>query len=163
MDEWNDVICKRRQLIATACCSKCVYSRCGLLARVDCLPVLAHAALDLATPQESAVAPLGHQRLVGLVATSAAHQVAPVQSQRRLVARATVRSQYAQSGVGVAEPGRWFQVHQVLDAGRLQIGVVRFQLEVVPVPATAASSTAVATTAATTAVMLGLLLWLLEV
>jgi len=77
----------------------------GLLARVHCLPVLAHAALDLATPQESAVAPFGHQGLVGLVAAAAAHQVAPVQAEGRLVARATVRAQHAQTRVRVTEPG----------------------------------------------------------
>lgn len=77
----------------------------GLQARVDRLPVLAHAALDLATPQESAVAPFGHQCLVGLVAAAAAHQVAPVQPDGRLVARATVRAQYTQTRVRVTEPG----------------------------------------------------------
>jgi len=129
----------------------------GLQARVDRLPVLAHAALDLATPQESAVAPLGHQGLVGLVAAAAAHQVAPVHADGRLVAGATVRAQYAQARVRVAEPGRRFQVHQVLGAGRLQVRVVRFQLEVVPVPAAAAPPAA----PAAAAVLLLLLLLLL--
>jgi len=77
----------------------------GLQARVDCLSVLAHAALDLATPQESTVAPFGHQSLVGLVATAAAHQVTPVQADGRLVAHATVRAEYTQTRVRVTEPG----------------------------------------------------------
>jgi len=134
----------------------------GLQARVDRLPVLAHAALDLATPQESAVAPFGHQGLVGLVAAAAAHQVAPVHADGRLVAGATVGAQYAQTRVRFAEAGRRFQVHQVLGAGSLQFRVVRLQLEVVPVPTAAAAPPAAAAATATAAVLLLLLLLLFE-
>lgn len=61
-----------------------------LQTRVDGFAVLAYAALDLAAPQESAVAAFGHESLVGLVAAAAAHQVTPVHADGRLVAHAAV-------------------------------------------------------------------------
>lgn len=151
MDEWNGyrvlVSCGRFLelslmllvffLLFCCCC-------CCLEARVYSLPVRAHVALDLATPQERAVAPFRDDGLVGLVAALAAHQVAAVHADGRLVARAPVSAQYAQPRVGVAEPGRLFQVHQILGAGSLQFRIVRFQLETVPVPAAAHAATVLA-------------------
>lgn len=93
--------------------------------RVHRLPVLTHAALDLAAPQESAVATLGHQGLVVLESASAAHQITAVNADGRLIAHAAVCAQYAQAGVCIAESGRWFQIHQILGSGVLELGIVR--------------------------------------
>lgn len=149
MNVFSSIVKFFEAIVVIVCCCCCViaviaaaaaaasFVDVSLMARVYHFSVLAHTALDLATPQESTVASFGHHSLVGLVAASAAHQVAAVHSDGRLVASPTRRAQYSQTGVGLAESWGRLQVHQVLGAWRLQLGVVRLQLEVVPVPAVA--------------------------
>ena len=91
-------------------------------------------ALDLAAPVEDAPAPFYHDDLLCLVTSAAAHQVAPVDPDTRVVALPAVRPQYTQLWVLLAERRRRLQVHQVLDARWLVLRIVRFQLKVVAVP-----------------------------
>lgn len=94
-------------------------------ARVHILLNPAYVALDLATPLEGAAAPLDHNHLLGLVSAAAAHQVAPVQPDRALVAHPAGGAEDTQSRVLVAELRRRLRVDQVQRAGRLVLRVVR--------------------------------------
>lgn len=102
------------------------------------LLVSAKLTLDLATPMESAGASFDDRHLLGLEASAAAHQIAAVDSDARVVALSAVRAEDAQFRVLLAERRGRLQVDEILGPGRLMLGVVRFQMEVVPLPATQA-------------------------
>lgn len=95
----------------------------------------AQLALDLAAPVEGAGAPLDHRDLLGLVAPAAAHQVAAVDADARVVALPAVGAEDPELRVLLAERRRRLHVDEVLLPGRLVLRVVRLQLEVVAVPA----------------------------
>lgn len=90
--------------------------------------------LDLTTPMEGARTPLHHDNLLRPVPAATTHQVTPVHADAGVVALAAVRPLDPQLGVALAEHRGGLQVHQVLDARRLVLGVVRLQLEVVLAP-----------------------------
>lgn len=60
-------------------------------------------ALDLAAPVEGAGAPLDHRHLLRLVAPAAAHEVAAVDADARVVALPPVSAQDAEFGILLAE------------------------------------------------------------
>ncbi|KAJ8867616.1 hypothetical protein PR048_031419 [Dryococelus australis] len=101
-------------------------------ARVDGLLRPAQFALDLTAPVEGARAPLHDNHLLSPVASAAAHEVAAVDADGRVVALAAVRALDAQAGVALAEPGGGLEVHEVLHPWRLVVRVVGLQLEGVP-------------------------------
>lgn len=90
-------------------------------------------ALDLATPMEGACAPFDHNDFLRSIATTAAHQVAAVDADRRVVALASVRALDAQPSVLQAEARRRFQVDEILGAWRLVLGIVWLQCETIAV------------------------------
>lgn len=98
----------------------------------------AHLAFDLAAPVESAGAPLDEHHLLSLVAPAAAHQVAAVDADARLVALPPVGAEDPEFGILLAERRRRLHVDEVLRAGRLVLRIVRLQLEVVTMPASQA-------------------------
>lgn len=100
-------------------------------ARVDDLLRPADLAFDFAAPVEGARAPLDHLLDLRLVAAAAAHQIAAVDADRRLVAHAALRAGDAQFQVLLAEVGRVLVVDEVLLGRGLVLGVVRLQLVVV--------------------------------
>jgi len=69
----------------------------SLIAKVEFLAFPANIALDLAAPDEAAIAFLLGVDPTCLVATSTAHQTAPVDGLGRLVAHPKFRSQYSQT------------------------------------------------------------------
>ena len=91
----------------------------------------ANFALDFAAPVESASAPFDHFLHLRFVASSAAHQIATVDSDRRLVAHASLRSGDAQFEILLAEVGRVLVVDQIFLGRRLVLGIVGLQLVVV--------------------------------
>ena len=91
----------------------------------------ANFALDFAAPVESAGTSLDHLLHLRFVASSAAHQVAAVDADRRLVADAALSAGDAQLEVLLAKIGRVLVVDQILLGRRLVLGIVRFQLVVV--------------------------------
>ena len=91
----------------------------------------AQLALDLATPLKDAVTPLDDDDLLGLVASTAAHEVATVDSYARVVAFPPVRAENAQLGILLAKRWGWLQVHQILGPRGFVLRIVRFQLEIV--------------------------------
>lgn len=105
----------------------------------------ADVALDLAAPVKRAIAPLHHDQLVGPMSASAAHDVATVHPERRVVADPTMRALDAELRVPLAEPRRRLPVDQILRAWRFVLRVVRFQLEAVLVVAPGDGGPAVAT------------------
>lgn len=108
----------------------------GLETRVYRLLNFAELTLDLAAPVKRAGASLDDCHLLRFVASAAAHQVAAVDTDTRVVALSTVGAENAEFRVLLAERGRGFQVDEVLRSGRLVLRVVRLQLEVVPVSTT---------------------------
>lgn len=90
---------------------------------------LADLAVHRTTPVERAAASLQFFANLGLVAAAAAHQLAPVDADRRVVADTASRARYAEFQVRVAEVGRVFEVDEVFARGRLVRRVVRLQLE----------------------------------
>lgn len=98
----------------------------------------AHLAFDLAAPVEGAGAPLDYRHLLRLVAPAAAHQVAAVDADARLVALPPVGAQDPEFRVLLAEGRRRLHVDEVLRPGRLVLRIVRLQLEVVAMPASQA-------------------------
>lgn len=108
----------------------------SLEARVYRLLDSAELTLDLATPVKRAGASLDHRHLLGLVASAAAHQVAAVDTDARVVALSAVCPENAEFRILLAERRRRFQVNEVLRAGRLVLRIVRLQLKVVPVSTT---------------------------
>lgn len=88
-------------------------------------------ALDLTAPVEGARTALHHDDLLRAIATPTAHQVAPVDAQRGVVALSPVGAQDALPEVLLAEAGRVLQIHNVLGAWWLVLGIVWVQLEVV--------------------------------
>lgn len=82
--------------------------------------------LYLAAPVERAGAPFHHDHFLRPVAPAAAHQIAPVDADRRVVTLAAVRSLDAEPGVPLAKPRRRFQIDQVLHARRFVVRVVGF-------------------------------------
>ena len=88
-------------------------------------------ALDFAAPVESAGAPFDHLLDLCLVAPSAAHEVAAIDTDGRLVAHAPLRSGDAKFEVLFAKVGRILVVDEILLGRRLVLGVVRLQLVVV--------------------------------
>lgn len=95
----------------------------------------AQLALDLAAPVEGAGAPLDYGDLLSLVASAAAHQVAAVDADARVVALPAVSAQDAEFGILLAERRRWLHVDEILLPGWLMLRIVRLQLEVVAMPA----------------------------
>lgn len=95
----------------------------------------AYLALDLAAPVEGAGAPLDYRHLLSQVAPAAAHQVASVDADARVVALPPVCAQNAEFGILLAERRRRLHVDEILLPGRLMFRIVRFQLEVVAMPA----------------------------
>lgn len=93
----------------------------------------AQLALDLAAPVESAGAPLDYRHLLCFVAPAAAHQVAAVDADARVVALPPVSAQDAEFGILLAERRRRLHVNEVLLPGRLVLRIIRLQLEVVAV------------------------------
>lgn len=92
-------------------------------------------ALDLAAPVEGAGAPLDHRHLLRLVAPAAAHEVAAVDADARVVALPPVGAQDTEFGILLAEGRRRLHVDEILLPGRLVLRIVRLQLEVVAMPA----------------------------
>lgn len=88
-------------------------------------------ALNLAAPVEGARASLHHNHLLRAIATPTAHQIAPVDAQRGVVALSPVGAEYALSQILLAEAGRGLQIDNVLGARRLVLGIVWIQLEVI--------------------------------
>ena len=101
-------------------------------------------ALDFATPMESAGAPLHHLFDLRSVASTAAHEVASVDADGRLVAHSSLRSGDAQLDVLFAKVGRVFVVDEVFLARRLVLRIVRLQLVVVLLPPSARRPSSVA-------------------
>lgn len=97
-----------------------------LQTRVNRLPDVTCFALDLATPVERARTPLHHNNLLRTIATAAAHQIATVDTNRRVVALTAVRALDAQTRVLRAEARRRFQIDEVPIAGRFVLGIVGF-------------------------------------
>lgn len=95
----------------------------------------AQLALDLAAPVEGAGAPLDYRHLLCLVAPAAAHQVAAVDADARVVALPPVSAQDAEFGILLAERRRRLHIDEVLLPRRLVFRIVRLQLEVVALPA----------------------------
>lgn len=91
----------------------------------------ANFALDFAAPVESASAALDHLLHLRFVASAAAHQIAAVDADRRLVADAPLRPGDAQFQVLLAEVGRVLVVDQIFLGRGLVLRVVRLQLVVV--------------------------------
>lgn len=106
-----------------------------LQARVYRLFRPAQLALNLAAPMEGACAPLDQRHLLSLVASAAAHQVATVDADARIVTLSSVGAQDAELRILLAERRRLLQVDEVFQPGRLVLRIVRFQLEVVAMPA----------------------------
>lgn len=96
---------------------------------------LAQLALDLAAPVEGAGAPLDYRHLLSLVAPAAAHQVASVDANARVVALPPVSAQDAEFGILLAERRRRLHIDEILLSRWLMFRIVRFQLEVVAMPA----------------------------
>lgn len=90
---------------------------------------------DFATPPEGAVAAFHDGEALGAEPAAAAHEVASVDPDAGVVAGPPVRAGDAEARVPLAEAGRRLQVHQVLRPRRFVVGVVRPQLESVPVSA----------------------------
>lgn len=88
-------------------------------------------ALNLAAPVEGARASLHHNHLLRAIATPTAHQIAPVDAQRGVVALSPVGAEYALSQILLAEAGRGLQIDDVLGTRRLVLGIVWIQLEVI--------------------------------
>lgn len=88
---------------------------------------------DFAAPVEGAGTSLDHRHLLRPISSSAAHQVAPVDAYRRVVALATVCTENSQAQIFLAKSGGLFEVHQVLGCWWLVIGVVWLQRELVTV------------------------------
>lgn len=93
----------------------------------------AHLALHFAAPVEGAGTPLVDDDLLGPVAPTAAHEVAPVHAYARVVALPPMGAQDAQLWILLAEGGRRLQIDQVPGTRWLVLGVVGLQLEVVAV------------------------------
>lgn len=106
-----------------------------LQTRVYCLFRPAHLAFDLAAPVKSTGAPLDILHLLSLVAPAAAHQVAAVDADARLVAEPPVGAEDPEFGILLAERRRRLHVDEVLQAGRLVLRIVGLQLNVVSMPA----------------------------
>lgn len=96
---------------------------------------LAQLALDLAAPVEGAGAPLDYRHLLSLVTPAAAHQVASVDANARVVALPPVSAQDAEFGILLAERRRRLHIDEILLPRWLMFRIVRFQLEVVAMPA----------------------------
>lgn len=95
----------------------------------------AELALDLAAPVEGAGAPLDYHHLLCLVAPAAAHQVAAVDADARVVALPSVSAQDPELWILFAERRRRLHIDEVLPPRRLMLRIVRLQLEVVAIPA----------------------------
>lgn len=95
----------------------------------------AQLALDLAAPVEGAGAPLDYRHLLSLVTSAAAHEVAAVDADARVVALPPVGAEDAEFRVLLTERRRRLHVDEILLPGRLVLRVVRLQLEVVAMPA----------------------------
>jgi hypothetical protein len=83
---------------------------------------------------KGAAASLDDDDFLRLVSSPAAHEVAAVDADARVVALPSVRPQYPQLGVLLAEGRRGLEVDEVLNPRRLVLRVVRLQLEVIAVP-----------------------------
>lgn len=88
-------------------------------------------ALDLTAPVEGARTTLHHDDLLCAIATPTAHQIAPIDAQRGVVALSPVGAQYALPQILLTETGRVFQIHNILGAWWLVLGIVWIQLEVI--------------------------------
>lgn len=84
----------------------------------------ADIALDLAAPLESAATSFDDDHLLGLVAPTAAHQIASVHPHRRLIAHPASGAQDSEPRILFAEVGRWLGVDQVHGAGWLVLRIV---------------------------------------
>lgn len=89
----------------------------SLFTRVHLHLLLARFAFDVATPVELAVAPLRDARLKGVVAPSAAHQLAPVHAGRVPIAAPPDGTHGARAAVGAAVVRTLVQIHQVVLRG----------------------------------------------
>lgn len=90
-------------------------------------------ALDFAAPVEGASAALDHCHLLRSIASSTAHQIAPVDAYRRIVALTTVRSEDSQPQIFLAKSGGLLEVNEVFLCWWLVIGIVRLEGELVSV------------------------------
>lgn len=93
----------------------------------------AELAFDFTTPDEGAVTPLEYEHRLGAVAAAAAHEVAAIDADARVVAGPPVRTRDTKPWVPLAETRRRLEVNQVFSAWRFVVGVVRPQLEAVAV------------------------------
>lgn len=84
---------------------------------------------------EGAGAPLDYRHLLSLVAPAAAHQVASVNADARVVALPPVSAQNTKFGILLAERRGRLHIDEILLPRRLVFRIVRFQLEVVAMPA----------------------------
>lgn len=100
---------------------------------MDCLFRSTRFTFDFAAPVEGAGTSLDHRHLLRPVAPAAAHQVAPVDAYRRVVALAAVCTENSQAQIFLAKSGGLLEVHQVLGSWRLVIRVVRLQRELVAI------------------------------
>lgn len=91
-------------------------------------------ALDFTAPVESASASFDHFLHFRFVASTATHQIASVDADRRLVTDASLRPGDAQFQILFAEIRRILVVNQIFLARRFVFGVVGFQLVVVLFP-----------------------------
>lgn len=99
------------------------------LARVHLCPLAARVALDVAAPQELAVALPDPRVLVRVVPSAAAHQVAAADVlHHSLVAHSPLRAQTARDGIGLAVVRGLVYVNQVRIHG-FAVGVRFFDLE----------------------------------
>ena len=83
---------------------------------------------------ESARAPLDYRHLLSLVTPTAAHQVATINADARVVTLSPVSTQDAEFGILLAEWRRRLHVDQILLPGRLMLRIVWLQLEIVALP-----------------------------
>lgn len=99
------------------------------LARVHLCPLAAGVALDVAAPQELAVALPDARVLVRVVSAPAAHQVASADVLHHgLVAHATLRAQAARARVRLAVVGRLVYVHQLRIQGLpVRVGLLNLE------------------------------------
>lgn len=101
-------------------------------------------ALDLTTPVESTSASFNHFFNLSFVASPTAHEVASIDTNRRLIADASLCAGNAQFEILLAEIGRILVVDEILLGRCFVFGIVRFQLVIVLLASVARCSASVA-------------------
>lgn len=87
----------------------------------------ARLALDMTTPVEFTFATFLQSRLHRVVASAAAHQIAPVHVVRCAIADASLGAEGAQRAISDAVIRRVFQVDEVVRCGKTVAGILQLQ------------------------------------